>query len=245
MNPELDSMYKQGKAQFRKGNFAEAEDLLTRVLAKKPRFADLHGLLGIIKHDRGEFAKAIGHFKKALEINPDYAEVRLNLMITYNDLGKYEEAKKLLDHSQEYTTEDGLQIDPISLSKIANSHAYTAELYIAIDDHKNAARELEQALALRPQYADLRVRLGIAYRMQGRLTDSVIQLVEALKINPNYVYARVQLGLSYFEMKKEPEALRQWELVLTIDPKNELAQTYKELLESGELSVVATKKTAE
>ena len=232
MDTNLRSLFVEGRAQFEKGNVTKAEEIFKRLLAKGARFADLHCLTGLIHHDRGEFAGAIRHFTKALEINPDYAEARLNLMITYNDLGKYEEARKLLPSMKEDTDADGNPRDAITVNKIANSHAYTAELYLAIGDHENAARELERALAIRPKFADLRCRLGVAYRQTGRLADSVVQLVEALKINPNYVYARTQLGLSYEAIGQPDEAARQWELVLQVDPRNELAKTYKKLAES-------------
>ena len=224
--------YKQGKAYFERGNYEKAEALLTQALSDHPAFADIHCLLGMVKHDRGEFGKAIGHFRKALEINPDYAEARLNLMITYNDLGKYKESQALLPWVRAEVAEHAESRDPITLNKIANAHAYTAELYMAINNNAGAIRELERAVEIRPNFADLRARLGVAYRQAGRSDDSVVQLVEALKVNPNYTYARIQLGISYLEAGEKQEAVRQWDLVLSVDPKNQIARTYKHLAEA-------------
>ncbi|HEY5955759.1 MAG TPA: tetratricopeptide repeat protein, partial [Polyangiaceae bacterium] len=79
-----------GREYFEHGDYEKAEYSLRQVLAKADNFADVHHMLGIIAHNGGDFAKAETHFERALGINPNYTEAQLNLMVTYNELGKYD-----------------------------------------------------------------------------------------------------------------------------------------------------------
>jgi len=75
--------------------------------------------------------------------------------------------------------------------------------------------------------------MGVALRLAGKPRESVACLVEALKVNPNYENARVEFGLSCLDAGDKQEAVRQWDLVLKMDPKNKLARTYKKLALQG------------
>ena len=60
-------------------------------------FADVHNMMGVIHHDRGRLEEARDAFRKALTINPKYTEAALNLSVTCNDLGEYEQALELIE----------------------------------------------------------------------------------------------------------------------------------------------------
>ena len=66
-----------------------------RCSSTNDRLADVHDMLGVICHSRGNFAQAEHHFERALAINPSYTEAALNLAVTYNDRGKYEAARQV------------------------------------------------------------------------------------------------------------------------------------------------------
>src|SRR5450432_118921 len=84
-----------GREHYQKREFDKAEALLRQVLDKNDRLADVHDMLGVICHTRGNFAQAEHHFERALNINPSYTEAALNLAVTYNDRGKHEAARKI------------------------------------------------------------------------------------------------------------------------------------------------------
>ena len=48
-------------------------------LELNPHYAEAHYNLGNVLAGRGQIDEAIAHFKKALEIKPDYAEARRSL----------------------------------------------------------------------------------------------------------------------------------------------------------------------
>src|SRR5215468_9890550 len=109
-----------GREHYGNREYDKAEPLLREVLEHEDRFADVHDMLGVICHSRGNFAQAEHHFERALAINPSYTEAALNLAVTYDDRGKYEAARQVYARikGQPGGTKHGL--DPFARGKIAN-----------------------------------------------------------------------------------------------------------------------------
>src|SRR3954465_9291552 len=93
MNERVKQLLVLGREHYGKREFEKAEQMLRMVLEEEDRYADVHDMLGVIAHSRGNFVMAEKHFERALEINPTYTEAALNLAVTYNDRGKYEKAR--------------------------------------------------------------------------------------------------------------------------------------------------------
>jgi len=70
----------------------EAQDVLLRTVQEDEEYARLYGLLGIIAFAKYEFGSAIKHFKQALGLEPEDAEVRHNLAMAYLKTEQSEEA---------------------------------------------------------------------------------------------------------------------------------------------------------
>src|SRR6188474_3606195 len=95
MDDHVKQLLLLGREHYEKREFDKAEYLLRQVVAETDRFADVYDMLGVIAHSRGDFALAERHFEKAVGLNPNYTEAQLNLMVTYNDLGKYDAARRI------------------------------------------------------------------------------------------------------------------------------------------------------
>src|SRR5579871_2256476 len=131
-----------GREHYQKREFDKAEGLLRQVLDKNDRLADVHDMLGVICHTRGNFAQAEHHFERALNINPSYTEAALNLAVTYNDRGKYEAARQIYARIKG-TPSGGL--DPFARGKIANMHAEVGQAYADAGMPAEAIAEYERA----------------------------------------------------------------------------------------------------
>ncbi|HEY2405516.1 MAG TPA: tetratricopeptide repeat protein, partial [Polyangiaceae bacterium] len=93
MDDHLKQLLLLGREHYQKRELDKAEYLLRQVVAATDRFADVFDMLGVIAHSHGDFTQAVQYFEKAVELNPNYTEAQLNLMVTYNDLGKYDAAR--------------------------------------------------------------------------------------------------------------------------------------------------------
>jgi tetratricopeptide (TPR) repeat protein len=216
-----------GREHYEKREFDKADHYLRQVLDRlEDKFADVQNMLGVIAHDRGQFDEAQARFEESLAINPNYTEAALNLAVTYNDLGRYDEAKRIYTAALTKGEGTGNQLDPFVKGKIANLHAEVAQAYVDAGMPADAKHELRKAILLCPQFSDLRLKLANLYRESGDLDAAKFELEEAVGNRPRYVPAWVALGVTRLSMGDQKGAVAAWEKVLEIDPENKAAGMY-------------------
>jgi tetratricopeptide (TPR) repeat protein len=221
-----------GREHYERREYDLAERSLEHVLAGGAVFADVHNMLGVIAHDRGDFLRATQHFERAVELNPGYTEALLNLVIGYNDVGRYDKAREAFERVRAARSPSaGSRLDDFALGKIANMHADLATAYVDAGAPDEALRELERAVALRPGFVDLRVRLAALYRDLGDLDRARTELERACAANPSYVQARVQLAMVLLSLGEKREAAARLHEVLASDPRHPTARLYLRLAE--------------
>jgi tetratricopeptide (TPR) repeat protein len=221
-----------GREHYQKREFEKAEPLLRQVLESSERLADVHDMLGVICHTRGNFAQAEYHFERALAINPSYTEAALNLAVTYNDRGKYEAARRVYARVRGSATNvQGL--DPFARGKIANMHAEVAQAYADVGLLREAIAEYEKGVRLCPQFADLRTKLGTLLREANDLVRAREQYEAAVRARPSYVPARVQLGVTLLSLGDADAAADEWRKVLEVEPDNVPARMYLRICTSA------------
>ena len=92
-------------------------------LKERMPFADVYDMLGVIYHQKGRLLEAEAMFEEAMRLNPNYTEAALNLAVTYNDQGKYEDARAVYDRILSGKDEAPRKVDRLFKGKIANMHA--------------------------------------------------------------------------------------------------------------------------
>jgi tetratricopeptide (TPR) repeat protein len=232
MDERLKERLLLGREHYAKREYEKAEQLLREVLEQDDRFADVHDMLGVMAHARGNFLQAEHHFERALAINPAYTEAALNLAVTYNDRGKYEAAREIYARIKGKPSGTLAAIDPFARGKLANMHADLATAYADFGLAREAIAELEKAVLLCPQFADLQTRLGNLLREAKDLARARMHYEAAVAAKPNYVPARVQLGVTLLALGELSGAEEQWNKVLETEPDNTQAKMYLRVLAS-------------
>jgi tetratricopeptide (TPR) repeat protein len=231
VNERVKQLLVLGREHYDKREFEKAEQMLRMVLEEEDRYADVHDMLGVMAHARGNFAVAEQHFERALEINPAYTEAALNLAVTYNDRGKYEKAREVYSRIKVGPPGTTSGLDPFARGKIANMHADVAQAYQDAGLLREAVREYEKATELCPHFADLQVRLGTLLRELHELVGARARYEAALQAKPSYVPARLQLGVTLLALGDTTAAEEQWREVITLDADNSQAKMYLRMLE--------------
>lgn len=236
MNERVKQLLVLGREHYAKREFEKAEQMLRMVLEEEDRYADVHDMLGVIAHSRGNFLVAERHFERALELNPAYTEAALNLAVTYNDRGKYEKAREVYSRIKVGPAGTAQGLDPFARGKIANMHADLAQAYADAGLPREAIREYERAVSLCPHFADLQVKLGTLFREVNDLPAARLHYEAALQAKPGYVPARLQLGVTLLSLGDPAAAEAHWREVIAAEPENSQAKMYLRMLERTKTS---------
>ncbi len=231
MAENIDELYMRGREAFDRNDFAEAEKCFLEVVKARP-YADVYNKLGLIYHGKGELGKATVAFKKALELNPNYTEVSLNLAVTLNDMGKYNEAGDIFNKAAKIAHGSPFSLDPFIKGKLANEHAKIGDIYYDLGLFGEAVEEYKKAINLRPTFVDIITKIGIAYREKGLYNEAIREFMKAKEINPRYATARINLGITYYMKGFIDMAVTEWNEALEVNPDNTDAQMYLKFVQS-------------
>jgi TolB-like protein len=194
----------------------------------------LHALAISNKRGIDNLEKVIGFERRAVELDPNYAEAWAALGIA--------EAEKYFfpDHSDAQlrrvrtAAETALRLAP----DMADAHAAMGIFYYhCLQDFDRALAELEIARERAPNNAWVWNFIGTVQRRQGKLNDSITSHLAASKFDPLNVYIWLNLGRSYRGARRFDEARSMFDHVLTIAPHDvdTLSQKAETYLAQGDL----------
>jgi len=233
MDDQLRQLMHLAREHYDAGEYDKAEPQLLQIVRDHRGFADMHNMLGVIHHAHTRFQEAQQMFEEALRINPNYTEAALNLAVTYNDLGKYREAREVYARAIANSRSQPRQMDPFARGKIANMHARTADAYAGLGMYPEALEEYRKALDLCPTFVDIRTKLASTLRDSGEKEAALHEYLAAKKQSPKYLPARIHLGVTYYSLGRREEARVEWESVLSEDPGNKSCKMYLDILKSS------------
>ncbi|MBJ6765322.1 tetratricopeptide repeat protein [Myxococcaceae bacterium JPH2] len=230
MEEALKQLLTLGRGYFEKKQYAQAEPYLAKVVEQNPTFADVYNMLGIIYHDQGQFARAQRAFESALRLNPAYTEAALNLAVIYNDMGKYAEAKEVYQAALARQKGSPDDLDPYVMKKVANMYADIGDVFASGGFWSRAIDEYRRALALFPEFVDIRLKLGNALRDAGDNDAALSEYEQVIAQNPAYIPGRINYGIALYSAGRRDEAVQVWQDVLVRSPGNKSAQMYLNLV---------------
>ncbi len=184
--------YDLGMSAYYSKNFSEATANLHKAARVKENEPTIWNALGQVYMEVGEWEKAENSLKKALEIDKDFTDARLNLGILYLRTKRYKEAKEYLQRSIEDETFEKKHI----------AYFYMAKLKRELDDKDSYLKNLKKATAYNPMFIEAQMELGSAY-MEIREYEKAEKVYISL-LNNNFKYPVVYLSLArvYIDMAK-------------------------------------------
>ncbi len=217
---------------------------LREVVDSHPQFADVHQMLGLCLSMMGEPEEALAEFDRALAANPYYVEAHLNRAITLNDLGRFDDASEAFSLAADAEARAAGRFPGSVSARIANAHAAVGDLYRAAHAPAEAAAEYRLALALRPEFPDIRNKLADALLDLGAAEEARVELERTLRARPDYFPARLNLGLALLRMGDGDGARAAWEECHALHPDNPQLRAYFQLLEDAGDAGAATDPAA-
>lgn len=184
----------------------DALPAMEKAVALSPEDAEVHGNIGNVLRDRGQFDKAIAHFRRAIEIRPSFAEAHNNLGNVLRDLGCLDEALA------SYRSAVGLN------PHLAEAYSNLGNVLRTLGQLEEAVLMCRHALMEKPNFAEAHCNLGNALRDMGLLDDAVASYQLALEIKPDYPGVLNNFGNVLYELGQVERAAVCYKDALAINP---------------------------
>lgn len=222
------------KKAYASGAFNKSLMIVEELLRTYPDDAEAYFIKGNIHHVQGKIGSAIKAFKKVLDLNSDNTDAMISLSVLYNDVGKYEEAKKFFNQADNKVKKDknGVVDNHIN-KKFSAQHFEIAEMYFSYGRYDEASREYKRAYELDETSLMSKVKTAKCYSKK-RLFGKALDELRALKReHPNYIPARLALALQYYSEGRVIEAQSEWKSVLDKNPNQKEAVMYMKLSQAA------------
>ena len=151
----------------------------------------------------GKMEEAVTQYERAIEMDPQLVQARINLLIAYGELGLVEKAE------QHYRA--GVKINP----NHAELHNNFGVLASRLERHREAEDALRRAIEIRPNYAEAHNNLGHVLEQEGRVEEAAAHYRKSIDNRPNYRLSRFNLGWILLNQGRHEEAIEQFQRTLT------------------------------
>lgn len=175
---------------------SKAEEAAVRALEIDGSLAEAHSALGYVNHYNWNWAAAEQEFKRAIELNPNYANAH-NFYASYlMSLGRVEESLAMSNRARE--------LDPLSLS-ISAQRGFLLE---NARRYQEAIEQLQQIIAVDPENYQAHWLLGNIYAFNGQLNEAIASAEKAVELSDRAPGALGILGMVYGFAGRKAEASR-------------------------------------
>ncbi len=179
--------YNLGYGHYMDATTVNVDAALQEVLAAlriKEDYPEAHLLAGIIYLGRGLHLNAIRHFKRAVEIKPDFFMAKNNLGAAYLAAERWEEAVGIFNEL----------VGNILYASPGHGHNNLGWAYYNMGKPDQARRHYFMAIQLAPELCPPYNNLGLLLLEQSRLDRSAKYLKRAIKRCPSYAEPNFHLG---------------------------------------------------
>jgi protein O-GlcNAc transferase len=224
------------------GQFEEAARVAAELAAVFPQSPVVANIQGVLSLNLGRREAAADHFRKALDLKPDFIEVLANLGSLLTEMGHLPEAVSYLERAHA-ARPDAAEI----ITGLANAYAGLGMKEKAVESYRKAIRLnpsfpnahsnlgnvlgdlgrfeeavacLREAIQLKPDFADAYSNLGNVLKTAGRLEEAEPAYASALLLKPDFADGHANLAALLGDLGRTQEALVCYEKALALQPDN-------------------------
>ena len=152
--------------------------------------------------------EAISEARRALEMEPESADVLDTLGAALTRKGQLDEALAYLNAAAE------------SKPMLPRLHYNLGNVFLEKGEVDEAIKQFETEVRIQPNFPEARNNLANALFRKGKPKEAQTHLDTALKLNPNYAEAHNNLAIALSQTGDIREAIAQWNKTLLIQPDN-------------------------
>jgi tetratricopeptide (TPR) repeat protein len=225
---QADQLLQQAVRYHEAGQIDAAEALYLRVLAqRRADFGALH-MLGVCRHQRGDYEGALKHLRAAVKMKPNGAQGHVNLGNTLRELKRLPEAIQsyrratLIDPRLDIALynlgtaleEQGTYAEAIAVYERlcagranAPAQAGRGNCLVALGRTEEAIAAYRDAIALDPAQAGAHANLGAMLLQRQEFAAALDSVERAIALQPHHAEANLNKGIILNELGRPEEAL--------------------------------------
>jgi TolB-like protein/Tfp pilus assembly protein PilF len=173
----------------------QARAYAERAIAIDDRLGEPHSSLGYVNELSWQWAEAEREYKRAIELNPNYATAYHWYSNFLKNLGRYDEAALMIKRAHE--------IDPLSSAISIN----VSRMYQWQNDHNASIENSLRVIELDPNHSGAYQYLGVSYLKQGRNAEAIASFEKAVELSDRSGETLMYLGYGYGVTGKRTEAI--------------------------------------
>ena len=219
---KTEALQRLGTSLVQQGNLRAGLEKLLEAAKLDPANSAIHHELALAYRDLGEFQLSLNHFKKALELRPEFPQAWNNMGTVY------------LLHRQWDLAINCFQMAVGDILYRTPHFAYNnlGLAYIKKEQYQKAIASFHKALKSAPSYSPARTNLGLALERMNRWEEAIDAYKNAISVDPEYPASHFHLGRLYMRLNRNSEAAEELHQTIKLDPRGRLAQEAKKLLDS-------------
>jgi tetratricopeptide (TPR) repeat protein len=173
----------------------QAKAYAERAIAIDELLAEPHASMGFVNRQSWQWAESEREFKRAIELNPNYATSYHWYYGLLRDQGRSDEAALMIKRAYE--------LDPLSSVIGIN----VSRMYQWQSDQNASIENTRKVIELDPNFSLAYVTLGHSYLKQGRNAEAITNLEKAVELSDRASGNLSDLGYGYGVTGKRTEAI--------------------------------------
>jgi tetratricopeptide (TPR) repeat protein len=142
-----------------------------------------------LDYDDGQYAEAVEHLLRAIDLDPGFAKAHDNLGLCYEALGRFEDAVR--------SFEEAIRLNRESRPRSPWPTLNLGLLLIRLDRLDEAEARFREAARADPGFPQAHYQLGLVLDKTGRAREAVPELEEAARLDESYAEPHFALARLY------------------------------------------------